>query len=131
MAGQFTTVGANRALDRVFRQAGETLYLGLATAPLDDNSTLASITELTTSGYTREVIAFAAPTGDPSLISNTAEIRFGPLVDDPPAVAHAFVTDAASGTTGTILAYWSGTIVDAVAEESITVPVGNLTFTLD
>lgn len=134
MAGEFSTAGAELALNKVFRDSGTsptTLYLGLATAALTDTSTLGTITEVSTAGYSRQTVAFDAPTGDPSMVDNSADVTFGPFTADPPSVAYAFVTDAESGTTGTIYAYWSGTAVDAASSESIKVAAGALTFTLD
>ena len=134
MGGQFTTAGSDLAVNRVFRNTGTSptsLYLGLATAAVTDSSTLASITEVTTAGYSRQAVTFAAPSGDPSATSNTADITFGPFSADPPSIAYAFVTDAASGTSGTIYAYWDGTAVDAASSESIVVRSGDLDFTLD
>lgn len=134
MAGELTTAGANLALNRTFRNTGTsptTLYLGLATVALTDASTLGDITEVSTAGYARQAVVFTAPAGDPSAIENTAQIDFGPFSANPPAVAFAFVTDAASGTSGTIYAFWSGTSVDAGSGESIRVAAGDLDFTLD
>lgn len=134
MGGQFSTAGADLAINKVFRNTGTsptTLYLGLATVAVTDSSTLASITECTTSGYSRQSFTMAAPSGDPSATSNVADITFGPFSANPPSIAYAFVTDAASGTSGTIYAYWDGTAVDADSAESIVVRAGDLDFTLD
>lgn len=134
MAGELTTAGANLALNRVFRNTGTsptTVYLGLATAPLTDASTLADITELTTAGYARQAVTFTAPSGDPAAIENTAEIAFGPFTANPPPLAYAFITDAASGTIGTIYAYWSGIAVDVDINDEIVVSPGDLDFSID
>lgn len=134
MPGQFTTEGSDLAINKVLRNTGTSptqLYIGLATVALTDSSTLASITELTTSGYSRQAVTFAAPTGDPSNTENSGQLTFGPLTADPPAVAYAFVTDAASGTTGKIYAYWDGSAVDALTGESIIIQAGALDFSVD
>lgn len=134
IAGELTTDGANLALNKVFRNTGTsptTLYVGLATAALTDSSTLASITEVSTAGYSRQTVTFSAPTGDPAAIENSADVTFGPFTADPPSVAYCFVTDAASGTSGTIYAHWSGTAVDAAINESLRIAAGALDFTLD
>lgn len=134
MAGQFTTAGSDLALNKVFRNTGTspaTLYLALATVALSDTTTLGTVTEVTTAGYSRQTVAFSAPAGDPSAIENSATVTFGPFTADPPSVAYAFVTDAATGTVGTIYAYWDGTAVDAALNESIQVQAGALDFTLD
>ena len=134
MGGQYTTAGANLAIDKTLRNTGTSptsLYLGLATVAVTDASTLASITEVTTAGYSRQAVTFSAPSGDPSATANTADVTFGPFSADPPSIAYAFVTDAASGTSGTIYAYWDGAAVDAATSESIVVRAGDLDFTLD
>ena len=134
IGGQFTTAGSDLAINKTLRNTGTSptsLYLGLATAAVTDASTLASITEVTTAGYSRQAVTFTAPSGDPSATANSADITFGPFSADPPSIAYAFVTDAASGTAGTIYAYWDGTAVDAGSGESIVVRAGDLDFTVD
>lgn len=134
MGGQYTTAGSDLAINKTLRNTGTsptTLYLGLATVALTDASTLASITEVTTAGYSRQTVTFVAPSGDPSATSNTSDVTFGPFSANPAAIAYAFVTDAASGTVGTIYAYWDGSAVDAASGESIVVRAGDLDFTVD
>lgn len=134
MAGELTQAGSELALNRVLRNTGTSptaLYLGLATVAPTDTSTLATITEVTSTGYSRQAVTFSAPTGDPSSVSNTADITFGPFTADPPAVAYAFVTDASAGTTGTIYYIWSGNTVDAGLNESIRVRAGSLVAQVD
>jgi hypothetical protein len=134
MAGSLTQAGATLALNRVFRNTGTSptaLYLGLATVAVTATDTLSSITELTTAGYTRRSVAFDAPTGSsPVSVDNTADVVFGPFTANPPAVAYAFLTDAASGTSGTIYARWTGSSTDAAITESITVRAGTLILNL-
>lgn len=134
MAGELTQAGAELALNKVFRNTGtspSSLYVGLATAPVTDTDTLASITEMTTAGYARQAITFGAPSGDPSAIANSGDVTFGPFTADPPSIAYAFITDAASGTSGTIYALFAGTPVDAEEDESIRIVAGDLDFSLD
>ena len=134
MAGQLSQAGAVLALNKVFRNTGTSpaaLYLGLATAAITDTDTLSTITEVATAGYSREGITFDAQAGDPSAISNSVDVLFGPFSADPPAVGYCFVTDAASGTGGTIYAFWDGTAVDATTGDYIRIVAGDLDFTLD
>lgn len=135
MPGQLSTVGANNALDAATgraTQTARTVYLALLTAAPGDSTTLATMTELTTAGYSRQVCAWSAPTGDPSLSSNTATITFGPFGADPPSVGWAALVSAASGTTGDFIAYWTADVAqDAANGQSIQVAIGALTLSLD
>lgn len=133
--GALTQAGGNLALNRVARNTGSsptTVYLGLATVAVTATDTLASITEVTTAGYSRQAVTFGAPSGsDPTVIANTNALTFGPFSADPPSVAYAFLTDAASGTTGTIYARWTDTAEDAGTSESLSVPIGELQLGID
>lgn len=130
MAGGWTATGAALAQNRTLRNTGTaptTLYVGLATVAVGATDTLSTITEVTTAGYSRQAVTFSAPSGtSPSAISNTAEITFGPFTADPPAVAYAFLTDAASGTAGSIYYRWTGTSVDAGLNESLRIAASSL-----
>lgn len=134
MSGALNEAGATLALNKVFRNTGtspSTLYAGLATVAIDKDDTLAQITELSTSGYTREVITFGAPTtgndgtDDYVEVANDLEAVFD-LSADAPSVAFGFVTDASAGTSGTI--YWRGTgsAVDPASTEDIKLAVGDV-----
>lgn len=135
MAGALTKAGAELALNRSLRNTGTaptSLYLGLATVPVTATDTLATITEVTTAGYSRQAVTLGAPSGsDPVVLANTNAQTFGPFSADPPAIAYAFVTDAASGTTGTIYARWTDTAEDAATSESLQVPTGSLQIGID
>lgn len=136
MAGELSTVGANYALDIVTgRNAGpgaRTTYLALLSAAPTDASTLATMTELSTSGYARQSVAWTAPSGDPSSTQNSGTITFGPFTADPPNVTHCALVSASSGTTGDFLMWWSLTVAkDAAINESIQFAAGALVMTLD
>lgn len=82
-------------------------YLGLAVAVPDDTITLATLAEVTTAGYARVLVTWAAPTGTPISTTNSASVQFGPVtVDMDTAATYAFLTEASSGTTGTVLYLW-------------------------
>lgn len=114
MAGQLTQFGANRA---VKAGVGETvtataaMYLALATAEPagPDTATLAEFAanEISTAGYERQAVTWSAASGDPSLISNAAQLDFGPFSADPPEVTHCFLCDTSLGTSGNVMAYWT------------------------
>lgn len=135
MPGQLSTVGANIALDAATgraTQTARTVYLALLTAAPSDSTTMATMTELTTAGYSRQACTFGAPAGDPSLSSNTGTITFGPFSADPPSVAYAALVSASSGTVGDFIAYWTADVAqDAANGQSIQVSAGALTLSID
>ena len=135
MAGQLSTTGANISLDAATgraTQAARTVYLALVTVAPSDTTTVATMTEVTTAGYARQICAFSAPTGDPSTASNTSTITFGPFSADPPNVAYACLVSSASGSSGDLIAYWTANAaVDAANGESIQVAAGGLTLSID
>ncbi len=139
MAGELSTAGADLALNRVFRNTGTSptaLYLGLATAAINDDSTLSTISEVTDAGYARQAVTFTAPADDGTgkrVVKNSADVIFGPwAANQPTAITYCFVTDAASGTTGTIWAWWQ---LDAsktpAAGETLKFAANNLSMSLD
>jgi hypothetical protein len=138
LPGALTQAGANLAHNKVLRNSGTsptTLYLGLATAVVGATSTLASITEVTTAGYARQPVAFSAPSGSSPVVAvNSADVTFTFSTDppaDPPAISYAFLTDAASGTSGIIFARWTSPApVDAAVGESLRVAAGALVLNL-
>lgn len=135
MPGQLSTVGANIALDAAtgrVTQSARTVYLCLLTTAPVDSTTVATMTEVTTAGYSRQACTFSAPTSDPSLVSNTATITFGPFSADPPNVPYLALVSSSSGTGGDFIAYWTAdTARDAATGESIQVAAGGLTLSLD
>lgn len=109
--------------------AARNAYLGLAVAVPDEPITLATIAEVTTAGYARVQVTWAVPSGSPSSIANTADLQIGPVTADmASAAAYAFLTDASSGTTGTVLYVWQlPETVLALANKPIFVAAGALT----
>lgn len=126
-----TQAGAELAGNKVLRNTGTsptTWYLGLATSAVSATTTLATVSEVTTAGYARQACTFNAPSGsNPVTFALAADEVFGPFSADPPSIGYAFLTDASSGTVGTIYARWSGVAVDAGNGESLTVKAGTLT----
>lgn len=135
MAGELSQTGANNALDAVSgraTQTARTTYLALLSAAPSDTTTVATMTEITTAGYSRQAVTWAAPSGDPSSTSNSGVLTFGPFTADPPNVTHCALVSSASGTTGDFLMHWSFTTArDAASGDSATVAVGALVMTLD
>jgi len=135
MAGEASTFGAGRALDAISGRAtatARTMYLALLSAAPTDATTLATMTEITTAGYSRQAVTFSAPSGDPQVSSNTAALTFGPFSADPPNVTHAALVSAASGTTGDLVYFWTlDNARDAANGDSLTVAIGALVMQLD
>jgi hypothetical protein len=103
--------GNAQALEAIFRKtqspATGAVYLALLTAaPTDTNLTMAATTEYAATGYARQVFGpTTATAAEPSVISNTAVITFGPMTAGTGAtVTHAAICDASSGTTANIIA---------------------------
>jgi len=138
MAGQFSTTGANAALDAVTgraTQTARTTYLALLTAAPTDSTTLATMAELTTpgqSGYARQPVTWTAPTSDPSSTSNSSTITYGPFTADLGNVTHCALVSASTGTAGDLLAYWSlDSARDPASGDSIQFAAGALVLTCD
>ena len=135
MAGEASGFGAGAALDAMTgraTQTARTTYLALLTAAPSDTTTLATMTELSATGYSRQAVTWTAPSGDPATTSNSGAINFGPVSTDPANVTHAALVSAASGTTGDFIYYWTlNTARDGIAGDSFQVANGALTMSLD
>ena len=136
MTGQLSTVGANNALDGALgraTQTARTVYVALLTAAPSDSTTNATMTEYGATGYARQTVAWAAPSGDPSATSNTGALTFGPFTAGTGAtVTHAAVVSSSSGTGGDFIYYWTLDVSKTPGTgDSITVAVGDLDITLD
>lgn len=135
MPGEFSQRGAEIALDAWSgraAQAQRSSYLALLTAAPADNAAISALAEITTAGYSRQAVTWGAPSGDPTVIANSAPIVFGPFSADPPNVTHVALVSSASGTTGDFLGWWAlDTAKDAAVGESIQFNVGALTMSLD
>ena len=135
MAGEASSVGAGLALDAMSGRAtvsSRTTYLALLTAAPSDSTTLASMTELSATGYSRQSVTWSAPSGDPRVTSNSGAITFGPVSTDPANVTHAALVSAASGTTGDFIYFWTlDTARDGISGDSFQVANGALVMQLD
>lgn len=110
MPGELASFGAGAALDASTgraTQTARTTYLALLTSAPADTTTLATMAEVTTSGYTRQSVTWSAPAGDPAETHNTGALTFGPFSADPPNVTHCALVSASSGTTGDFIAFWT------------------------
>ena len=120
MSGEVSNVGADLYLNVTFRPdlTGDTvnppsaMYLGLATAAIDDEDTLATITEEDDAGYARQELSSSnmgapADVSGVQTIKNTATISFSYTNAASSAVTYAFATDQASASSGDIYAWWA------------------------
>lgn len=111
-------------------QSSRTVYLALLTAAPTATTTLATMSEVSTSGYARQSVAWAASSGNPRSTSNTGALTFGPFTADPPNITHCALVSASSGTTGDLIDSWSlDTARDGITGDSLTVAVGALVLT--
>lgn len=135
MAGEASNFGAGAALDAMTgraTQTARTTYLALLTAAPSDTTTLATMTELSATGYSRQAVTWSAPSGDPRATSNSGAITFGPVTTDPANVTHAALVSASSGTTGDFIYYWTlDAARDGISGDSFQVANGALVMQLD
>lgn len=138
MAGEFSTAGANLALDAVTGRAAataRTMYLALLTAAPTDATTPANMTEVFaagTSGYARVAVTWSVPTGDPSVTSNTNTLTFGAFTAATGTIVACALVTATSGTTGNLYAWWTLTTPrTAAVGDTITFAPGDLSLTCD
>jgi len=133
MPGQPNTAGANKMLDALTGRATQTAYtsyLALCTTEPTDSTPGTEVTAAGSNGYSRQTVTWSAPTGDPSLTSNTNFITFGPFSANLNEVTHLQLMDAATG--GNVLAYWTADEPkDPANGDSITVAIGALSMTAD
>ena len=105
------------------------VYVGLSTATVDEDSTLATITECTDATYSRQEATFGTPSevSDAMRTYTTSDITFGAFTTGGIAITHAFLTDAASGTTGNVIAcHTLGTTKYTNAGETLKIVTGDL-----
>lgn len=106
------------------------------TAAVPTNPQLSELTELVATGYSRQVVTFTAsttPTGGTSQIQNANLVTFGPFTaanGSGTTTTFGALVNAASGTTGEVIAVWQwDTPVLAPQNQSITIPIANITLT--
>jgi len=145
MAGQFTPVGSQYALDYLSgtldtNLAGGTAfstYLMLVTAPPSNLSSLATYPEVAAAGYARQPVSWTAASVNSSgayQLSNSTSILFGPFTAasgiGAAATGCALVTTL-TGIIGKPLMYWTfSTPGSAGQNASLQLPIGALTMAL-
>lgn len=139
MDGSLTNEGEKLALDLMFRGSNEqptNIYLGLATdSSLEEDVTLADVTEIDDVGYARQEVVFGESqlVDGKQTIENSSQQEFGPWSEDEDIGAkYAFLTDTQTGTSGKILALYEITSAKTPSSgESLIVTVGNCGISFD
>ena len=134
MPGQASTVGSKIMLDAASgraTQSSRTTYLALLTAAPGDSTTLATMSELSATGYSRQSVTWSDPTTTETT-SNSGALTFGPFSTDPANATHCALVSAASGTTGDLVWYWTlDTARDAASGDSISVAASALSMSAE
>lgn len=139
MPGQFSDAGSNKALDAVTGRStvsSATTYLALLTSAPGDTTSLASLSEYGATGYSRASVTWSSPSLNGSGVpetSNSGTVSFGPFTASVTGtITHAALVSAASGTTGSVLAWWE---LDASrtpsTNDSLEITAGNLKLSVD
>lgn len=139
MAGEFSDQGSFKALDAVTGRAtvtSATTYLALLTAAPDDTTTLSGMTEYGATGYSRQSVTWSSPALNGSSVpetSNSATVTFGPFTAGTGStVSHCALVTASSGTSGSILAWWSlDTSRTPSTNDSLQFATGSLKLSVD
>lgn len=107
-------------------------YLALLTSDPTGQTTIAGLTEVTTSGYSRIPVTFSAATAaTPSVALNSSLLTFGPMSANMTLAAQwlAMVT-VSSGTVGFLLNTWTlSTPQQVSATQTINIAAGALQIT--
>jgi hypothetical protein len=103
MAG-FTQTWENNILNRVFRNQTvtfpTTVYVALYTTNPTDTT---EGTEVSGGGYARQAVTFGAPSGNPAVISNSANVDFPVATANWGTITGFAIHSAASGTGNMII----------------------------
>lgn len=118
--------------------AVQTMQLALLTAPPPANPAVSDLTEVSSPGYARQNVTWGAaadPTpGQPSSISNSANILYGPFTAvgglNFPAT-HCALLGHTGGGTLVVLMVWQFDVAGTAAQnESLQISAGSLVMTL-
>jgi hypothetical protein len=131
--GELSNAASDIALNTLFRT--DTMYLGLATATIDDTTTLATVVEEDDTNYERKTISFNAPAdvGGKQTIKNSGAVAFDAWAENASsAITWAFITTVATLAVGNIVAYFAlPTAKQPAAGETLTIPDQGCTFDID
>lgn len=107
------------------------------TAAIPTDPHLTDFTELSATGYSRQAVTWSSSTspgsGGNSQIQNSNLVTFGPFTGPSgsgTATTFGALVNVATGTTGEVIAVWQwDTPQVAPQNQSITIPIANLTLT--
>jgi len=106
------------------------------TSAIPTDPQLSELTELAATGYSRQACAFTSstsPSNGTSQIQNSALITFGPFTaaaGSGTPVTYGALVNVASGTTGEVICVWQwDNPITAPQNQSITIPIANITIT--
>lgn len=141
MSGELSNAGADLLLNALFRRDTNpswptSLYLGLATAAVADTTALSAVTEASDATYARQQLT-SSNMGAPADVSgvetvkNSATVSFS-FTTGGTAITYAFLTDAASGTSGSVYAWWQLTTSKTPgAGDTLQFTANNIAFGVD
>jgi hypothetical protein len=103
------------------------MYLALLIAAPNDATTMATMTEVTTTGYARQVATWSVPTGNPMFTSNITSIVFGPFSASTVLISWCALVSASTGNIGDLTMYWTLNNPESIAAGGIlTIPASAL-----
>lgn len=109
--GKFSNEGNARMLSNMLNIGSPTIpttiYMGLLSVVPDEDDTLATLTEISDTGYERQEVTFTTPSevSDKMSTHNDGDVVFGAFDTGGLQIKATFITDAASGTSGTFIGY--------------------------
>lgn len=130
MPGEFSTVGAQLALNRIIgKDPVRNTYIALLSSAPTDAGTIATLPEINTSGYARQLVNWTSATAtSPSVATNSSLITFGPFTAAMAFPAtHCALVSAGTGTAGDFLFHWTlEFVIQAGLNESVQFALGAL-----
>ena len=110
--GRFTNEFKEYLFDLSLRNTGvpiESMYIGLSSSEINEESTLVDISEITENNYERQLINFTSPISELNItkIFNSEEINFGTWEEDSSVeIKSAFITNIKNDTDGILMIYF-------------------------
>ena len=110
--GKFTNEFKEYLFDLSLRNTGvpiESMYIGLSSSEINEESKLIDISEITENNYERQLINFTSPISELNItkIFNSEEINFGTWEEDSSVeIKSAFITNIKNDTDGMLMIYF-------------------------
>ncbi|MGM0410987.1 MAG: phage tail fiber protein [Bacillota bacterium] len=136
--GKLTNEFKEYLFDLALRNTGvpiETLYIGLSSSEITENTKLIDIDEITESNYERQKVNFTVPLSINNItkIFNTEEISFGPWEEDSNLkMKAAFITNQKNDANGMLMIFFplTDTIIP-FADDELTISKDKLEVNLE